>query len=727
MTTKTTRRHILLTIASAAVLVHANANSATPGSQAFPKTGNSVRSAYSSMADEQMVSRLIVKHRARRSDKLNTALQATDTNGLAISSALQMTILRPMSGGAHVISLDQPVTLAQAQEIADRLRRNSDIELAEPDQIMRVTTTVTPTDPAYATHQWHYKAPVIGNFGGANLPEAWWLTQNTVGTIGVASIRVAVLDTGYRQHEDFGTAPGNILPGYDFITDSARANDGDGRDADATDPGDLCSTDTVPKSSWHGTHVAGTIGALMNNVIAVGHHGTGIAPKTSILPVRVIGKCGGPTSDIIDGMYWAASIPGIGVPGAPVNANPAQVLNLSLGGSGACSAAFQRAVNDIIAAGKTIVVAAGNDGAVGLSQPANCTGVIAVTAHAIDGDNANYANIGTQATISAPGGGCGTRATGCAALVSANGPGVYSLSNAGTGGAGADDYKVRQGTSMAAPHVSGVIALMLALKPALAPTQIKSHLQSSARAHPGGTTCTQSRYFGQCGEGLLDAFGAVTKANDHAPVISLANAYQVVAPNAVVPLSSTDTASAAAGRSIASYVWAQQSGASVGVINGSNAEDATFTAPMTGIFTFRHTVTDDQGKTGTATATVRVNSPPNLTPVSDQTVAAGSTVGFTVGATDPDSDAVVFSTDSLPHASATLNPATGAFSWPDATAGTYSLVYRASDRDGASAAGTVNITVSSPGGGGSVDLSYLAGLALLAVALRLRRLRKAAP
>lgn len=706
----------MLPIALAGALMSPIAIGATSIQPALSKIESGTISGSSASSNEEMVSRLIVKHRARRSDKLDTALRATDTSGLAISSALQMAILRPMSGGAHVVSLDQPVTLTQARAIAERLRQHSDIELAEPDQIMRITTTLTPVDPAYAPHQWHYKAPVIGNIGGANLPDAWWMT------LGAGTVRVAVLDTGYRQHEDFGAAPGNILQGHDFITDSGRANDGDGRDTDATDSGDLCSTDTIPKSSWHGTHVAGTIGALINNVIAVSHHGAGIAPQTSILPVRVIGKCGGPTSDIIDGMRWAA---GLGVPGAPANTNPAQVLNMSLGGSGACSAAFQSAVNDIVNAGKTIVVAAGNGGSVGLNQPANCTGVIAVTAHAIDGDNANYANIGTQTVLSAPGGGCGTMAAGCTAFASANGPGVYSLSNGGSNGPGADSYIARQGTSMAAPHVSGVIALMLALKPALQPAQIKSHLQSSARAHPAGSTCMQTRYTGLCGEGMLDAFAAVTKANDHAPVVSLANPYQVVAPNAVVSLSSTDTASPGTGRTITGYAWSQQSGASVGAINGGNMEDATFTAPMTGIYTFRHTVTDDQGKTGTATATVRVNSPPNLTPVSDQSVAAGSTVSFTVGANDPDSDAVLFSADSLPHESATLDPATGAFSWANAVPGTYFLAYRASDRDGASAPGTVKITVAASGGGGSIDGGALAGVALLAGFLRLRRLRNA--
>ena len=722
-------RHAMLGIASLTALISAFANVTPAGSSTFNKkldTGAPLSGAEA--PGEEMVSRLIVKHRARRGDKLDAALKATDTRGLAISSGLQMAVLRPMSGDAHVIKLDKPVTLTQAYAIAERLRRDSEIEVAEPDRVMRLSTTVTPSDPAYESHQWHYKSPSDGIVGGANLPAAWGLT------LGSAPIRVAVLDSGYRQHEDFGAAPGKILPGYDFITESARSGDGvDGRDDDATDPGDYCSTDESPKSSWHGTHVAGTIGALMNNTIAGKLHGTGIAPQTSILPVRVIGRCGGLTSDIVDGMRWAA---GIAVPGVPTNPNPAQVLNMSFGGNGACSASFQSAVSDVVNAGKTIVVAAGNDGAVGISQPANCAGVIAVTAHSVDGDNADYSNIGSQVAISAPGGGCGSMSTGCTGLASAGSVGIYSLSNTGVNAPAADSYSIRAGTSMAAPHVSGVIALMLSLKPALTPAQIKSYLQSSARPHPAGSLCTQTRYAGLCGEGLVDAFAAVSTATDHAPVVSLVNAYQVVAPNSAVMLSGIASASSETGRTIAAYAWSQTSGATVGAINGDKTPNASFTAPATGIYTFKFTATDSKGMSGAVTATVRVNSAPVLTPVPDQAVSAGSPLNFVVGATDPDGDPVYFSAVSLPHPNASLNPVTGAFNWNDTVAGTYSLVYSVSDRDGASSTGsvkitvdglasTINVTAPASGGGGSIDGGSLIGLALFAVLLRLRRSNKA--
>jgi serine protease len=536
---------------------------------------------------------------------------------------------------------------------------------------------------------------------------------------------VAVLDNGYRPHADLDS----VLPGYDFISRSDVANDRGGRDADASDPGDgvaenECGAGTsASASSWHGTHVAGTIAALMDNTGLAGPHGTGIAPGVKILPVRVIGKCGGFTSDIADGMRWAAGINFMGSPS--VNTKPAQVLNMSLSGSGACSAMFQSAVDDVVHAGKVIVVAAGNEGSATVGQPANCTGVIAVTAHAIDGDNANYANIGTHIAISAPGGGCGSFSTSCAAFASANGRGVYSLSNTGTTTPMADSYSAKIGTSMAAPHVSGVVALMLSkalsMTPAqiLTPAQIKSYLQSSARPHPDNTICTDSRFIGLCGAGLLDALAALNKVIDLAPIVSLTNAYQVVAPNAVVSLSSTDTAT----RSILSYEWAQQAGTTVGVIAGAATANATFTAPMTGTYSFKHTVTDSAGKTSTATATVRVNSAPVLIAVADQTVMAGDTLSFKVGATDADGDTPAFRMEQLPSGGATLDPATGVFSWPNAApAGTYTMTYYAGDGfDSTQGNVTITVVARPSSGGGSLDDKSLLALALLAACMRMRR------
>ena len=677
-------RHTLLGIAATAALMIAIATAAPAGSTGPFKTSAQAMLPSVSSPEEEMVSQLIVKPRARADAQLASALQAFDAGGISKTANVPMTVFRPMSGDGYVIKLDQPITLSEARVIAERLMRNdSSVEFAEPDRIMYPTAT-TPTDPYYLPYQWHYFAPAGTNLGGADLPDAWDVTK------GSASITVAVIDGGYRQHADLGP----VLPGYDFITDITRANDGNGRDNDPQDPGDWvaaneCGVGTpASNSSWHGTHVAGTIAALMNNGIG----GTGVAPNIRILPVRVLGKCGGLLSDIADGMRWAA---GLSVPGVPVNPNPAHVLNMSLGAPGACSATLKNAVDNVVNAGKVIVAATGNSGTINVYQPANCVGVFAVTAHSIDGDNASYAEVGTQTTISAPGGD---------ALA-----GIFSLFNTGTTIPVADAYGIGSGTSMAAPHVAGVVALMLSVKSSLTPAQVKSYLQSSARAHPAGTYCTTTQGIGLCGSGLLDAAGALYAIPAAPPAVVLTTPSQVVAPNTTVSL--VGSATAEAPRNIKTYRWTQVTGAAVGVINNAGTASATFTSPATGTYSFMLTATDTTLRTGTATATVRVNSPPVLTAVAAQTVTDNNSLTFTIGATDVDGDIPIFHSVSLP-AGVTLS-AQGVFNWPRATpVGNYVMTYYASDADANSAQGTVNITVAAPpapssggGGGGGCSIS----------------------
>ena len=677
-------RHPLVGITATAALIISIAT-ATPAGSAGPlKTSAPAMLSSGGFPEEEMVSQLIVKPRAQVDAKLLSALQAFDASGLSKTANVPMTVFRPMSGDGYVVKLDQPVTLSEARVIAERLMRNdSSVEFAEPDSIMYPFAT-TPTDPGYLSNQWHYFAPAGTNLGGANLPDAWDVTK------GSASITVAVIDTGYRQHADLDP----VLPGYDFITEIARSNDGDGRDSDAQDPGDwvaanYCSAGSpASNSSWHGTHVAGTISALMNNGIG----GTGVAPNVRILPVRVLGRCGGLLSDIADGMRWAA---GLSVPGVPSNPNPAHVLNMSLGSDAACGPTYQSAVDNIVNAGKVIVAATGNESTI-VGRPANCVGVIAVTANAKNGNNSWYANVGTETAISAPGGD---------ELVDSL---VYSLLNTGTTVPVADSYAFYKGTSMATPHVAGVVALMLSVKSSLTPAQVKSYLQSSARPHPAGTYCTTSG-IGLCGSGLLDAAGALYAIPAAPPTVVLTTPSQVVAPNTTVSLAGS--ASAESPRTIESYRWTQLTGPPVGIINNANTASATFTSPATGTYSFMLTATDTTLRTGTATATVRVNSPPVLTPIAAQTVTDNNSLTFTVGAMDVDGDTPIFHGVSLPSG-ATLS-AQGVFNWPRATpVGNYVMTYYSSDADANSAQGAVNITVAAPpapssggGGGGGCSIS----------------------
>ncbi|MGO4476091.1 S8 family peptidase [Massilia sp. 2TAF26] len=387
---------------------------------------------------------------------------------------LTMKELHTIGTGARVIQMNRKISVAEAAKLAaDLTAGDASIEYAEPDRIKK--PMFTPNDP-YFSQQWDYTDTV----GGMRLPAAW---DKATGT----GIRVAVIDTGYRPHVDL---QGQILAGYDFIADTTISNDGNGRDSDASDPGDWtaagqCGTgQAATNSSWHGTHVAGTIAALTNNGIGV----AGVAYNAKVVPVRVLGQCGGYTSDIADGIIWAS---GGTVSGVPNIAARAQVINMSLGGGGACDTTTQNAINGARSRGTVVVVAAGNESQnVSNSSPANCSGVIAVAATNKSGGRASYSNYGTLVDVAAPGGDSGAA--------------ILSTLNAGTKGPGADSYAGYMGTSMATPHVAGVVALMLSVNPNLTPDDVESRLKSSARAFPA--SCSG------CGAGIVDASAAVDAA-----------------------------------------------------------------------------------------------------------------------------------------------------------------------------------------------------------------------
>lgn len=393
-------------------------------------------------------------------------------------------VVRRMSDGSWVVRVDERLDDAEVEAVASEWEDRADVVVAEPDRIRTIDRV--PNDPGYA-NQWHYRTPTSTVFG-ANLPPAWDRTT------GSPSVTVAVLDTGKLDHVDL---QGQYLPGYDFISNASVGNDGNLRDSNPNDPGDwITSTEAasgffagcpVRNSSWHGTHVAGTIAARTDNGVGV----AGVAWNAKILPVRVLGKCGGYDSDIIDGLRWAA---GLTVSGVPTNPNPAKILNLSLGGSGACSTSWQNAINAVTAAGSTVVISAGNSNVnASNASPGNCNGVITVAASGSTGSKASYSNFGTTVEITAPGGD------------SVGSGGVLSTLNTGTQGPVADGYAYYQGTSMAAPHVAGAAALVLSLRPSTTPAQMLTYLQQSARAFPAGSTCTTST----CGSGLLDVDAAL--------------------------------------------------------------------------------------------------------------------------------------------------------------------------------------------------------------------------
>lgn len=394
---------------------------------------------------------------------------------------------RAMSLDEFVFRFTDPFSWNEAQAIADRLKQSINVEWGEPD--VQTNHSQVPNDP-YASLQWNLMNPTTFP-GSANLYSAWDITTGSAATV------VAVIDTGIRLNTEFAD---RVVAGYDFISDSAIANDGDGRDADYTDPGDWnlageCGTGSMQEdSSWHGTHVTGIIAATGNNSTGI----AGVNWQTHILPVRVLGKCGGKLSDIIDGMLWAA---GIDVPGVPTNLNPAKVINMSLGGSspGGCGAtSYVDAINRIKARGVLIVVAAGNDDTEAANVvPASCDGVMTVGAVGPAGYRASYSNYSQQfkVDISAPGGDM--------SAVYGDAGGILSTINSGKTIPESGYLGLKQGTSMAAPHVAGIASLALARDSQVSPELLALAMLFGSRSFPGDSQCTQ--YYPLCGIGIVDA------------------------------------------------------------------------------------------------------------------------------------------------------------------------------------------------------------------------------
>jgi serine protease len=397
-------------------------------------------------------------------------------------------VVRETADGSVVVATEQKLDPKESAEFMEKLAQSDTVDYVEPDALVTIADERTgeapkddddkladPNDTMYSSlwglhGQW-----------GAHVPDAWKTAQGKDTT-------VAVLDTGITKHPDLEA---NLIPGYDFISREEAARDGNGRDADPQDEGDWfgpreCGdNDRKAKSSWHGTHVAGTIAAVGNNEQGV----IGVAPEAKIQPVRVLGKCGGSTSDIADAIVWAS---GGDVPGVPKNQTPAQVINMSLGGRHQCGRAAQNAIDGAVARGTTVVVSAGNSKADAAEFfPASCKNVVTVAASDSHGKIAPYSNFGNVVDVAAPGGDTRER-----------GGGILSTLNTGATTPEEPTYVSYQGTSMAAPHVSGAAALLKSVDPGLTPARIEEVLKE--KAVPLDQSCE-----GVCGAGLINAAASV--------------------------------------------------------------------------------------------------------------------------------------------------------------------------------------------------------------------------
>lgn len=539
---------------------------------------------------------------------------------LARAAGVEISYRRAMADLAHVLRVDAPLPRAQAERVLQRLRSLTGILDVEIDEYE--FPFFEPNDLLYndaRDSQWHLRAPDATRLGAANLPGAWDIARGE-------GVIIAVIDTGIVSHSDLDA---NVIKGYDFVSaDPDRrflvANDGDGRDADPSDPGDWIDDNDLQQSifkpddsgscaktdsSWHGTHVAGTLAALTDNSIGI----AGIAHRGKVLVVRALGKCFGFGSDITDAIRWAAGVPPASgswaTLGLPENLQPARVINLSLGTSrGSCSTSRQSAIDAARAAGAVIVVATGNESANTIFQPANCLGVIAVTAHTNEGDKASYANVGPGTSLSAPGGGnCSTSALNCRPSGSGVGDGtlwrfITSTLNNGRTVPGAQRYEGFQGTSMAAPHVAGVAALLLSNTATLKPDTVRSLLVDSTRPFPDGTWCA-GRVNAPCGSGMLDAARALQRLRDLSPIVS-ATASSSAGSGATRQITLNGRAEARPGGNNAfTFRWRQTSGPSIS-LSSTSASQVTFTAPTSARLEFEFSAIDTDGFAGTTSVTV---------------------------------------------------------------------------------------------------------------------------
>ena len=554
-----------------------------------------------------------------------------DAAGLARRTGLAMAASRQITPSTHVLYLQKTLYGADVDAALKKLRADPAVLFADVDQ--RRYPHALPDDPLFlptadASGQWYMQTPSAATITLDGIPtmdlsatdavSAWAITTGSSGTV------IADVDTGVRfDHPDLLRAGfgGRLLPGYDFVgpdynrtTGAALgtyliANDGDGWDPDPSDPGDWINaadeqnslfpaTDCpISNSSWHGTRVVGVMGALTDNA-------TGIAGMTwapYILPVRALGKCGGYDSDIIAGIQWAAGMSVMDGSGnaVPDNPYPADIINLSLGGTGSCPGTYQNVISTLTAMGVLIVASAGNEsGAV--AAPGNCSGVLAVAGLRNVGTKVGYSSLGPEVGVAAPAGNCVTsfappclRSIDTTVNLGLTVPGGNSYTNM-------MDAPYNLGTSFSAPIVSGIAALMRAVNANLTPPQLIARIESSATAFPqpaglpqcpataadGSGECACVR--GQCGAGMINALSAVNAALDPIAVITAGGNTAFNAAGSV----------AACNLSIASYAWAVSGG--VSIQGPSNAPQVTV-APTGGTGTLTLTVTDSAGHADTGT------------------------------------------------------------------------------------------------------------------------------
>jgi serine protease len=701
-------------------------------------------------------------------------------SAVAARAGLTLQAQRPITPALYVLRVEPQPGEPAAATLA-RLRADPDLEYAELDQ--RRYIHAAPPTPA----QWYLQSAAAATPSAVDAVAAWNITQGSSATV------IADIDTGVRtDHPDLA---GRLLPGYCFISDAFIANLGTSGEIcpgpGAVDTGDWvtqqdisnhsseCSNATPEPSSWHGTRVAGILGADDLAGIA------GLTFNTKLLPVRALGKCGGLDSDIISGMLWAA---GLAVSGAPANPNPAKIINLSLGGTGSCTNSYQDAIDQITALGILVVVSAGNEGGP-VDVPANCVGVAGVAGLRQAGTKVGYSSLGPQIALAAPAGNCGNAFTG--ALGSACVYSMFTTTNLGYQLADANDYAGEYycdpttgtdalctlansnqyrtyniGTSFSAPVVSGIAALMSAVNTKLNSCELIARLKEGSTAFPQTSVdavgaqppmchvpanandlqqaeCICSRDGQTCGAGMANAPGALTAALRPIAAVALPAA---MSAGAGVALDASGSA-AVNGHSITSYQWSAGTGGLTLPISGATNAKASVTAPACGIGTVQLTVTDDTGRTDTADVIIKPSSATTsapsqageaclpsaaqvqvaVCPESASVEAGGSAQSFTATLANTSDAAVTWQVNGVTGGNATVGTisSSGVYtppaSVPTAPTVTITAVSVADSSASSSAMVTISAASGAHSGGGAADaLTLLLGTSLLLARWRSR-------
>jgi serine protease len=657
---------LVLTFGGAIILTLGLAQAAAPewnavrthSVQIGPET-NRLVVGFRATAGNTVVKSIKLRARAQSVTIVQAETSDADVAGLAQRTGLAMARSRQVTPSMHVLFLQKTLFGADVNAVLKKLRADPSVQFADVDQ-RRYAHSLPPDDPLFgptagASGQWYMQtpSPTIIMLGGVATQDlsatdaihAWAITTGSSGTV------IADVDTGVRfDHPDLLRAGlgGRLLPGYDFVDQDYNpsspynalgtfliANDGDGWDPDPSDPGDWVSSADLKNplfppavcgdpnnnngptnSSWHGTRVVGVLGALTDNSIGI----AGMTWSPYILPVRALGKCGGYDSDIIAGIQWAVGLSVTDSAGnaVPDNPYPADIINLSLGGSGTCDSTspYPPLINTLTSMGVLIVASAGNGGST-VDEPGNCAGVLAVAGLRNVGTKVGYSSFGPEVGISAPAGNCVTTSGLCYRSIDTTFntgltvPAVNSYT---------DQTNANLGTSFSAPIVSGIAALMRAVNANLTPPQLIARIKASASAFPqpvglpqcpatnanGECACVQS----QCGAGMVNALSAVNAALNPIAVITTAGNDTFDASGSVAACNVSVTPNAPL--SVASYAWSVSGG--VAIQGATNTPQVTVSS--TGSGTLMLIVTDSAGHTDntasvsfTAAGVAMVNAP----------------------------------------------------------------------------------------------------------------------